>query len=361
VLEEVYQECLRADSLFEHKAVLAIPSESYDAPVITVAQGLDELGFTVYTFEKDNINTWFCNEVVDDVPEVDFVLWSLHWGTRWGLYEKLGLDRFVNVLIDGDDQGWLTWRQKHKMHTDRYREKPKRSMVLQGLQPYRWMEPLGDFEPDVIFTSQHGGVVEQGCYLPFGMHREYFKHCEWKTWRERQYDFAAVKGPGPKRQQLFEWLRINDLPGKVFNGEARGPWSCDPSIRPRIKNDPNVHSWHRWREFEDYWELLNDSRFLIYPGVRSRPQWDAQRPWEAMAAGALLMIEEPSVYVGPYPVTDVAHVYPKLPIRVGDYDPDGGYEKARKHWAEQARRYFCPEAVARYFLKRIYDHAILSP
>ena len=53
-----------------------------------------------------NINSWFCNTIVDmldDIEEkVDFVLSNLHWGTRWDFYKNLNREIFLNILANAD-------------------------------------------------------------------------------------------------------------------------------------------------------------------------------------------------------------------------------------------------------------------
>ena len=63
VLADIQGRAQGIERHFAYRAILFIPSESYDAAAITVIQGLDELGFKIYTF-KPNINSWFCNTVI---------------------------------------------------------------------------------------------------------------------------------------------------------------------------------------------------------------------------------------------------------------------------------------------------------
>lgn len=355
-LEKIYQRCLDADSHFRHKSVLFIPTESYDAPAVTIIEGLDDLGWNIYTYQKPNINSWFCNQVVENIPNIDFVLSNLHWGTRWSLYKELDLWDYPLVLIDGHDAGWLTWKQKHVNCSNRYKDKPPHDVVMQDQQPYRWVEPLHGYKPDVLFSSQS----DRGHYLPFGMHHGYMVDSEF-VWdkNEAKFDFTAVKGPGPKRVNLYNHIREHGLPGGYFNDHMYGEWFSDEYIEPYIQLDNNIHSWHRWRIFPDYVALMLGSFALIYPGVRQNNQWDAKRPWEALGAGCLLITEEPSYDTSEYPWTELCLTYKSLDElqetceHVLQYKDV--YDGMRMQSAQRARKYMAPDAMARYFLQCIYD------
>ena len=127
--------------------------------MITVLQGLKELGWRVFTIGKPNINSWFVNEVIEDPGKVkfDFVLSNLHWGNRWDYYDKFKLHGRLKVLIDGcDNRARHTWQDKYKFYCKKYkgRGRPAPDVLARDVQPHRWMEPLGDYKPDVMFTSQ---------------------------------------------------------------------------------------------------------------------------------------------------------------------------------------------------------------
>jgi len=364
-LEETYHQCLGAESLFERKAVLFIPSESYDAPTITVIEGLSQLGFKIFTIRKGNINSWFCNQVITDPTKLhfDFVLSNLHWGTRWDYYADFDLWDYPLVLIDGDDFGNLNWRQKHQLYSmHQYAPAPDESVMAKPLQPYRWMMPLGDYEPDVVFTSQK--VAQDGRYLPFGIQK--IQEVLGTKGNGRTIDFTNIGAKfGDSRHALTDFLDDDVLPGKVFNGFAKGSQLVPTRISNRVRYEDkngNVHSWFRWKNYDEYWRVLNDSKVLIYPGVwLDRPQWDSKRPWEALAAGCLLMLERPNIDISEYPLTGlndwcVYDDYGEL-VEKCQYlyrNPDK-MDTWRKESVELGQRCFSPMAMARYFLRGIAD------
>jgi hypothetical protein len=156
-LEEVYQESKNSERYFSHKKILFIGSESYDAPTITVIEGLEELGFEIYTIDKPNINSWFCNKVIKYPQKIkfDFVLSNLHWGTRWSYYRKYNLSFYPKVLIDGDENmNWKTWQEKFDHYKNEYVYEPPEEIKEKEIAPFHWVESLGDYKPDIVFTAQ---------------------------------------------------------------------------------------------------------------------------------------------------------------------------------------------------------------
>jgi len=224
ILEYVWRKTQDAERIYKHKSVLFIPSESYDAAAITVIQGLEELGFTIYTM-RTNINSWWCNKVIDHPSKhkYDFVLWNMHWGTRWGFYDKYKLHKHFNVLIDGcDNRAKHTWRDKYDFYCWKYKGKmrPQEPILSRELQPYRWMEPLGKFKPDIVFTSQKN-PSDKTTYLPFGIHREALRfRGNGKIGMERGIDFTNIPGPGDTRRRLRDFVALGKLPGRVHNGKS---------------------------------------------------------------------------------------------------------------------------------------------
>ena len=73
-LEDIYQESKNSERYFKYKNVLFIGSESYDAPTITVIEGLQELGFNIFTIKKANINSWFGNKVIKNPKKLNLIL-----------------------------------------------------------------------------------------------------------------------------------------------------------------------------------------------------------------------------------------------------------------------------------------------
>jgi len=364
-LDDVYQECLgEPDSFYRHKRVLWIGSESYVAPAVCVLQGLARLGFEVCTIGKPNINSWFCNRVVDDPSglSLDLVLSSLHWGTRWGHYRRYGLGGYLKVLIDGDDTFSLnhTWRDKYYFWRDRYGIEESGSVKDAEVSDYRWMEALDDYKPDVVFTMQKSPRDQGTFYIPSGIHDQYAEmgRPDIAT-GDRPVDFAHIPGPGAWRRAMKDLLSINALPGAVHNEEIRGEPVYPKEIEDLARRDEgNIHSYHRWACWVGFWDVLNRSKVLIHPGIDSLPFWDCKRPYEGMAAGCLVAMREPCTDVSDYPPTEVCpeavfrnHGELMDKARFWHAHPDR-LDELRGASAERGTRFFAPEAVARYFLCR---------
>lgn len=357
-LEHVYQEAQGIEEQFN--AVLLIPTESYDAPLITLVEGLSALGVTIYTIKKPNINSWFANEVVEG-PEgldFDFVLSSIHWGTRWSYYDKYNLHSEQKVLLDGSDTiGGLGWRGKQEALNQRYVKNPPEEVKNKQLSPFRWVEPIGDYEPDAIFTCQK--VSEEGSYFPFGIHQAYSNWYKDKTFDQKGIDFTHIPGIGNKRETMRDFIENYDLPGVIRNDGAWGTKRVPNPIREIASADleANVHSYHRWVFREDYFELLNNTRALIYPGVRTR-QWDSKRPWEAMANGCLVLYEI-DIDNSEYPLQEICPFaeYETLEELVDKAEylhsrPDF-FERQSRLFFKRGIKYFNPISLARYFLWRL--------
>jgi hypothetical protein len=365
ILESVYNESLDSERYFAHKRALFIGSESYDAPTITVLQGLSQLGFAIHTIKKPNINSWFCNQVVESVDglKFDFVLSNLHWGTRWSYYHEHSLMDYPKILIDGDDdidQG--SWRKKYDHYVTRYVYDPPESTKDLNLMPYRWIETLSDYEPDVVFTAQKQPDDSDSLYLPFGIHEQYTTLHQGRSTTEREIDFAHIPGPGKKRRfmkiliRVLHMLRV--LPGCIHNGYATGEEMIPDAIRDNLVNDHRVHGYYRWVMRKSYFELLNNSKVLIYPGTHDRPfrDWDSKRPWEAYASGCLVLLGKPSIDVKDYPITEVCDyaVYDSTT----EFIAKGRYLYKHPHFLDELRvsavqrawKYFSPVPIARYFL-----------
>lgn len=364
-LETIYRECPASEVKFKNKALLFIGSESYDAPTITVLQGLSKLGFAIYTLKKPNINSWFCNIVVEAVDHLkfDFVLSNLHWGTRWSYYEQYKLCSYPKVLIDGDDNhGQESWREKYARYARTYVYDPLQTLRDMELHPYRWVEPLGNYGPDLVFTAQKMPGDRTTLYLPFGIHEQYKALYERKPTEERNIDFAHIHGPGVKRVELQRLLsslaRLRLVPGRVYAAETRGEEFVADEIRSQVANDNNVHSYHRWTLSREYFRVLNRTKVLIYPGVY-HSQWDSKRPWEAYASGCLVMLANPEIDISEYPATqicDFAVFRSKFELVEKCwflYLRPAFLDHVRRTAIERAWKYFSPEAVARYFLYKV--------
>ena len=364
ILKSVWHKSQGVEKKFKHQSILFIPTESYDAATITVMQGLQELGWRVFVIGKPNINSWFVNEVIEDPRKVkfDFVLSNLHWGNRWDYYDKFRLHGRLKVLVDGcDNRRKKNWEEKYDFYYKKYGRLGK-DVTKRELQPWRWMNPLHGYKPDIVFTSQKP-FGDKTYYLPFGIRREYLRLREGKSGGERQIDFANFPGPGSGRERLTDFLERTKLLGIVHNKNVRGTTesSLDFELLMNVAfKDNNVHSWHRWLEYPDYFRVLNDTKVLIYPNVYTdRAHWDSMRIWEAYASGCLVLLEKPNVDMSQYPATELCKEaqYTCLRDLVGKckrlYSNQGRLEQLRLQAVEGALRYFSPVSLARLFLWRI--------
>lgn len=376
-LEESYQESRNSEKYFKNKNILFIGSESYDAPVITVIEGLQELGFKIYTLHKPNINSWFCNQVIknpEDVKKIkfDFILSNLHWGTRWSYYQKYNLHSYFKVLIDGDDNmNWKSWKDKYEYYKKEYVFEPEEEIKLKEIAPFRWVESIDGYQPDIVFTAQKQFGDQNSYYLPFGIHREYFKLSEGKTTNQREIDFCHIDGPGIKRKKTKYLIKLlgffKILPGKIFNGYIRGEVEIPKQIKHFLTEDNKnnrVHGYHRWTMGKDYFKVLNNSKILIYPGIDHWPFWDSKRPWEAYASGCLVLMEKPCIDVSEYPITEICDfaVYNSYLEFIKKchylYKNQAFLDKLRRESFEKAKRYFSPKPIANYFLQKIKEKYI---
>lgn len=364
MLDDVYNSALGIENQFAHKCILVIPSESYDAQTITVLQGLEELGFTVKTFKR-NINTWFCEQVVSDVSTLvfDFVLSGLHWGTRWTHYKTHKLHNYPRVLIDGDDTMiGDTWEKKLERYAQMYKMDPPDIVKNASIAPYRWVEPHRGYRPDVVFTL--GRNIEQsgqGRYIPKGIHREYLTLAGVIPTEQRAIDFAHIPGNGVWRTAMSALCNLGLLPGLVVNGEARGNPIYPPQIAPMADQDNNVHSYHRWACWSEYYKLLNNTKVIIHPGIDHYPFWETKRIYEGWACGCVVAMSTPTVDVSDYPPTEVC------PEAV--YEDHAELVEKARYWydnpdylnwlagqsREHGQKFFSPVAIARYFLKAIKE------
>ena len=365
-LEDVYQHSLNSERHFEHKRILWIGSESYVAAAITVLQGLDTLGFEIVTIGKPNINSWWCNKVIDDPTELDFdfVLSATHWGTRWSYYDRFKLDDYPKVLIDGDDvKANETWRERHAHYVEKYVFHPMRKAKEREVSPFRWIEPLGDYQPDILFELNPQG----GHYLPAGIHHGYVKMAKGKSTEQRNIDFCHIPGPGIWRDAMRDLMDLSVVPGVIHNRRVRGKPVYDTAIEEWVEKDRkrdqkgNIHSWHRWVCWSEFYEILNDSKVLIHPGIDHWPFWDCKRPYEGWASGCLVAMSQPCSDVSDYPLTEVwpdavydSHEQLFDRARYWYAHPDE-LDRARCESYERAMKYFTPEPVARYFLGKIAD------
>ncbi len=370
ILEEIYQQSNGSETGFLHKNVLFIGSESYDAPTITIIQGLDDLGFEVYTIKKPNINSWFCNKVVDstDGLKFDFVLSNLSWGTKWSYYEKYNLKPYLKVLIDGDDNQFYckSWRKKYSYYEKSFVFNPPEDVKNLNIMPYRWVESLGSYEPDIVFVSQKSFDDKESLYLPFGIHKQYYDFFINKSTAERSTDFLHVPGPALYKDRMNLLLRIcrkfKIIPGNIKISEDRSREVVAEKIRENFLKDDNVHSYHRWAMSVPYFDDLNNAKVLIYPGIDPYPFWDSKRQWEAYASGCLVMMSKPNIDVSEYPITEICNyaVYGSYLEFIQKcrylYNHQDFLDKLRRDSFERSKKYFTPKPIANYFLKLIKEN-----
>ena len=371
-LEEIYKESQKSEKKFCYKKVLFIGSESYDAPTITIIEGLQKLGFKIFTIKKLNINSWFCNKIIESPKgmKFDFILSNLHWGTRWSYYEKYNLLSDLKVLIDGDDNiSKKNWKKKFEYYKKIYTYNPPEEIKMKKIAPYRWVEEIGNYKPDIIFTSQKQFGDKTSFYLPFGIHQEYFNLFENKHTKEREIDFCHIGGPGIKRKKMKYLIKILNflkiLPGKVYNNQIKGNAIIPKQIKTFFEADKifnYVHGYNRWVMWSGYFKILNNSKVLIYPGIDKYPFWDSKRPWEAYASGCLVLMSKPNIDVSEYPITEICEfaVYNSYTELIKKcrylYKNQSFLDKLRKQSFERAKKYFTSKPLANYFLMQIKKH-----
>lgn len=295
------------------------------------------------------------------------MLSNLHWGTRWEYYNKYDLSSYSHVLIDGDDNPGLGIhrRDKFEEYQERYEYDPPTKIKNRELMPYRWVQSLSGYEPDVVFTAQKQTAETESHYIPFGIHDQYDQLAKDRSLDERSLNLTHIPGPG-KRRSWMRWFisildRLQILPGKVHNEEVRGKAYYPDDISYGVKNDDNIHSYHRWKLYEAYFEVLNDSQILVYPGIDTWPFWDSKRPWEALSCGCFVMMARPEIDVSEYPITELCEyaVFDSHREFVKKYrhlvqNPDK-LDKLRTQMITRAEKYFRPTPIARYFLQQVVE------
>lgn len=303
-LREVQDRCTNIEEQYPNQAILYIGSEQYDPMMVTIIEGLHELGFTVYTPDKPNINSWFCNSPVqvdyinDHDHPVDFAISNLGkdaWGIRWSLYGNL--PDVPKVLIDSEVvKGRLTWLQKLAQAKHRLQEKPVDVTILdQQIQPYRWYEDEGDYQPDVVFTAQPFSDYD-AVFQPIGVQRT-FDDVASSLPQVEEIPFVYISLA--RKRKVENW--VNDLDNCHIEKDVRGMTIVDAEIAQLIADDGSsgIHGWDQWMFYEGYYDLLNKARCLIYPD-----HWGSRRPWEALACNAFLLMEKPSIDMSDYSIVD---------------------------------------------------------
>ena len=203
------------------------------------------MGFEIYTIKKPNINSWFCNKIVNNPNEnnYDFIISNLHWGTRWSYFKKYNLNCYPKILIDGDDNhSNLSWKEKYATYKHKYEVDPSENLKDKKLSSFRWVENMHDYLPDIVFTTQKK-ITDNCYYLPIGIKRDYFAFYENKSTEMREYDFTHIDGHGIRRKKMHWFLRIchllKILPGKIFNGSICGASIVPELIEKQVENDKN--------------------------------------------------------------------------------------------------------------------------
>lgn len=306
-LREVQDRCTNIEEQYPNQAVLYIGSEQYDAMTVTVIEGLRELGFTVYTPDKPNINSWFCNsiaeteEIADGTIPIDFAISNLGWGVQWSMYDKDEgiVPNVPRILIDSDvARGNLTWQQKASKLKEKLLEIPPEEMSIldMPIQPYRWTEDEGDYIPDVIFTAQPFDEYD-AVYQPIGIQRA-FDDVASSLPQTETIPFVYI--PLNRKRRVDDWVVELDKP-VIIERNIRGMTIVDPDIAQLVASGgkDGVHGWDQWMFYEGYYDLLNKARCVIYPD-----HWGSRRPWEALACNAFLLMEKPSIDMSDYSIID---------------------------------------------------------
>jgi hypothetical protein len=371
ILEEIYKQNLNIEHKFKYKKILFIGSESYDAATITIIEGLYKLGFEILVYKKLNINSWFCETIISNLEniedQIDFVLSNLHWGTRWSLYTKLN-HKVPYILINGDDRihgnDISSWRDMYNIYIKKYKLNPPDNIKNKTLSPYRWMEEIGNYNPDKIFMSQKYKINSDTIYLPFGIHHMYLNN---NKKLDRKYDITHIPGPGEQRfimQNLIHKIKENNRNLNIINEKVYGDKIFDSNISFYGLQDNNIHSWHRWSANQKYFYILNQSKILIYPGVDkdNAPGWDSKRPWEALSCGCILLMQQPNNFDNKeYPLYEINK---NLKFEYQNFEElleksnrllsnNNLMEKERQVIYNNAIKYFTSEPITRYFLNKI--------
>jgi hypothetical protein len=354
--------------MINNKKLLFIGSESYDAPTITVIEGLNKLGWQIFTINKMNINSWFCNKVISEnssFPKFEFILSNLHWGTRWSLYEKLGLNSKLKVLIDGDDNpNYGNWKKKYEKYCSKYKLEPDEYIKKKLLSPYRWVEFMGEYKPDIVFSAQKNFKENNTIYIPFGIHDHYN---QFSSSFNKIYTFTHFPGSGKNRKitkLLLKFLKHTYLINtNMWDQPARGESIVDRRIKYFTDNDQNIHSWHRWVMHKDYFDKLTKTKILIYPGIDHYPFWDSKRPWEAIASGAAVLMKEPSIDSKNFSLSEIDRdfVYRtnwELLEKIRYFKNLDTIDEKIAHFVQKVKKKFSSVSIAKYFLKKIgkYDN-----
>jgi hypothetical protein len=140
--------------------------------------------------------------------------------------------------------------------------------------------------------------------------------------------------------------------------EPRGDDVVAEEIADLAARDAGVHGYWRWRHSRVYFRALGESQMLVY-APPERFSWDSKRPWEAFAAGALVLFEPPEIDMSEYSLLEtcpeiVCRSKPALLRRLRSLSADQDeLERLRRDCRARVLDRFAPEPIARYFLDRV--------
>ena len=350
--------------MLSKKSILFIGSESYDAATITIIEGLNKIGYTIYVYKKSNINSWFCNIIINDLnivkDSIEFIISNLHWGTRWDLYKHFNMNT-IKILIDGDDDNNnISWKNKYQLCIKNYNIADVNYLENNLLLNQRCMIDIKDYKPDIIFKSQK--FSNEGIYLPFGINFTYLKFNKNIPLNKRNIDICHFSGPGRYRENMTNFINKNFKKYNVFNNKIYGEMIVDESIKEFCNKDNNIHSWHRWKTCDKYFETINNSKICIY--VPAPGGWDSKRPWEILSQGSLLLYYKQAELIDKeYELNKISdycqfNSYDELISKCEELLNNPNFlEKKRIECYNNAIKYFTSEPLAHYFISKIKNNS----
>lgn len=346
------------------KNILFIGSESYDAATICLLQGLNNLGFDLYVLNRSNINSWFAEKVisVSEAAEISFLfaISNLHWGTRWDYYELPFIKKLPKILIDADDDPNIgSWKTKYRWYQSRYKNVDLNEIdSCHDLYPYRWVIDMGIYQPDIVFCCQRNKNNLHSVYLPFGIQDQWIERdaIKWKNCN-RSFFMSHFHGPGIYRKiasKAINFLNLDEL--RLFNGSVYGEFK-DFAKSEEVELDLNIHSWHRWRMNLAYFATLDNSEYVLYPGIDRYPFYDSKRPWESLARSAVPVMRKPPIFSSGFGLWEMegAEVFDgvldfrRVIHRIASM-PSDERKGLRACFVKRAISRFSSQAIAEYFL-----------
>lgn len=375
ILEDTYKKTQNIEDKFIHKKILFIGSESYDATTICVIEGLHKIGFEILVYKKLNINSWFCNTIINDLNNIenniDFIISNLHWGTRWSLYNNFN-HKVPYILIDGDDRlhgdDISDWKNKYNKNCKSYKLNPPEEIKDMILSPYRWMDYLGNYKPDKVFMIGKYKINTNYIYIPCGIYETYINYFKEKDKYKKIIDICYFPGASlGYRQDMKNTINTKLCKYKIINKNVYGEMHVDDKIKNFCEKDNNIHSWHRWICYKDYFKTIMSSKIQLISPVHlyNAPGGiGIKRVTEAIAGGNYILYHfQPDVDDTSYPIEEIS---PYSKFKFNDYNemvqkceyllenPDFLEEK-RDECYKNAMKYFTSEPIARYFLWNIIN------